>query len=465
MSWNDRFRQVFQSLLPALVLLCVVAADASAEERILFLQEKAAVPDQGSMHKAVDVQSAPTVTMLTIDQCIDITLRTNPSIIAALYSVDVSKEQVGQALSNYYPQVSALAAYNRVKPPLGTVVNNQLISTSYNEYTGTISLNQTIFDFGKTSSTVGISKYNLESSRMNLDTTENTTILSVKQAYYAVLQAKRNLGVAADVIKQYQLHLDQAEGFYKVGTNAKIDVITAKVNLSNAQLSLINADNTLKIAWVTLRNVMGVSNAPEFTIEDNLSFQKYNITLEDASVRAFENRPDLKSIISQVHAAEENISLQRTGYYPVLSGNASYTKDEIYLQPYTTSSSWDVEVALTIPLFNGFLTEHQVAGAKANLYLLKENEETVRQQIILDVRQSYLNLQAAEASISTAKLSADEATENLALANGRYVAGVGSTIEVSDAFATYVSAQAAYNAALYNYKIAEASIENAMGTR
>ena len=461
MNWYGSRRLVFQSLFLAFILLCIVAADALSEERIPSIQEKAAAPDQGPMSKAVNVQSAPTVT-LTVNQCIDITLRTNPNILAALYSVDVSKEQVGVALSNYYPQVSAEAAYTRTKPFPGTTLINQ---TAYNEYTGSVNLNQTILDFGKTSSSVGISKYNLESSRMNLNTTEDTTILSVKQAYYAVLQAKRNLAVAADVIKQYQLHLDQAEGFYKVGTNAKIDVITAKVNLSNAQLSLINADNTLKIAWVTLRNTMGVSNAPEFTIEDNLSFQKYAITLEDASARAFENRPDLKSIIAQVHAAEENISLQRTGYYPVLSGNASYSKDEIDLPPYTMSSSWDIGVALTIPLFNGFLTSHQVAAAKSNLYLLKENEEALRQQIILDVKQAYLNLQAAEASISAAKLSAEEATENLALANGRYTAGVGSTIEVSDAFATYVSAQAAYNAALYNYKIAQASIEKAMGAR
>jgi len=468
MSWNGRFRLVFQSLFLVFILLYIAAADASSEESIPPPQEKAAAQDQGSMEKTVEVQSAPTTTMLTVSQCIDIALRTNPNILAALYSVDVSKEQVGVARSNYYPQLSAQASADRIKPYAGTaiaIVNGQPVYGAYTQYAGSVVLNQTILDFGKTSSSVGISKYNLESSRMNLNATEDTTILSVKQAYYAVLQAKRNLDVAADVIKQYQLHLDQAQGFYKVGTNAKIDVITAEVNLSNAKLALINADNTLKISWVTLRNSMGVPDAPEFTIEDNLSFHKYDITLEDAATRAFENRPDLKSVISQVHAAEENISLQRTGYYPVLSGNASYTKEEIYLAPYTSGTTWDVGVALTIPLFNGFLTDHQVAGAKSNLYLLKANEETLRQQIILDVRQSYLNLLAAEASISAAKLSADESTENLALANGRYTAGVGSTIEVSDAFATYVSAEAAYNAALYNYKIAQASIENAMGAR
>ena len=106
-----------------------------------------------------------------------------------------------------------------------------------------------------------MAKYNLESVRSDLSTTENTTVLTVKQAYYGVLQARRNRDVAADVIRQFQLHLDQAKGFYDVGTKAKIDVIKAEVDLSNAKLSLINAENSLKIAWVNLNNAMGVPDA------------------------------------------------------------------------------------------------------------------------------------------------------------------------------------------------------------
>jgi outer membrane protein TolC len=111
------------------------------------------------------------------------------------------------------------------------------------------------------------------------------------------------------------------------------------------------------------------------------------------------------------------------------------------------------------------LTQQQTAEAKSNVYILKANEDTLRQQIVLDVRQAYLNLQAAEASISTAELAAAQSKENLDLANGRYTAGVGSPIEVSDAFATYVTAQASYTSALSNYKIAQATIEKSMGAR
>ncbi len=405
---------------------------------------------------------------LTLGQCLDIALKKNPTIVAAVNTVDVNRNRVGEARSAYYPQISATGSYDRSKTSPGSPTS-LAGGAAVDQVSGTATLNQNIYDFGRTSSQVDVQKYNLASSSSDLSTSQDVIILNVKQAYYGVLQTKRNRDVAADVLKQFQLHLDQAQGFYAVGTKAKIDVIKAEVDLSNAKLSLINAENALKIAWVTLNNTMGVPDATEYAIEDNLSFQPYAITLEDATAKAFENRPDLKSAVAKRQSAEANVSLQRSGYYPYLTGNANYTRSEVTpdIEPKTTTSanSWDVGVAITFPLFNGFLTSHQVAEAKSSLYVQKANEEVLRQQILLDVRQSYLNLQAAEASISTAELASKQAQENLDLANGRYAAGVGSPIEVSDAFATYVTAQATYTGALYSYKIAQANIEKAMGAR
>src|SRR5512143_141168 len=407
---------------------------------------------------------------LTLSRCIDIALMKNPNIVAAMNTVEITRNRVGEARSAYYPQLSATGAFSRINPVPGTVSAPFGVRHRFDQYSGSVNLNQNIYDFGKTSSSVDVSKYNFESSRSDLSTSQDTIILSVKQAYYGVLQAMRNRDVAADVIKQFQLHLEQAQGFYDVGTKARIDVIKAEVDLSNAKLSLINAENALKIARVTLNTAIGVPDPPEYTIEDNLSFQQYTITLEEVTTRAFENRPDLQSVIAKRQAAEANISLASSGHYPVLSGNASYLTGAQDIPPSTLvqgglDRGWQIGVALTIPLFSGFLTSHQVAEAKSNLYVLKANEESLRQQILLDVRQAYLNLQAAEASISTADLAVKQAKENLDLANGRYTAGVGSPIEVSDAFATYVTAQATYTGALYNYKIAQASIERAMGAR
>ena len=451
-------------LASVMFLMATGILEASAVEGTAPSENRPDSPAQSLQHEgAAAVQSAQTGTVLTLNQCIEIAMKKNPNIVASVNTVEVSRSRVGEARSNYYPQVSAQASYSRIYNPTTATGGVITGAPEYNLYTSSVTLNQNIIDFGRTSAQVDISKYNLESSSSDLNTTQDTIILNVKQAYYGVLQAKRNRDVAADVIKQFQLHLDQAKGFYDVGTKAKIDVIKAEVDLSNAQLSLINAENAFKIARVTLNNVMGTPDAPEYEIEDNLSFQRYTITLEEATSRAFESRPDLKSIVVKREAAETNIGLAQTGHYPVLSGNASYNWSARNTSE--IDHGWTAGVFLTVPLFSGFLTSHQVAEARSNLYILQANEESLRQQILLDVRQAYLNLQAAEASISTAELAAKQAKENLDLANGRYSAGVGSPIEVSDAFATYVAAQANHTSALANYRIAQANIEKAMGAR
>ncbi len=311
------------SALSILSLLLLTTPMRLSAAEATPIGEGAPVQGQANEKELTAAGTAKPDQLLTLNQCIETALNKNPTILASMYGVDVNRSRVGEARYNYYPQLSASAAYTRIDP-LSSQTSTFGSSAAYDQYTSSITLNQNILDFGKTSQQVDISKYNLESARSDLNTTQDTIILSVKQSYYGVLKAKRDRDVAADVLKQFQLHLDQAKGFYDVGTKARIDVIKAEVDLSNAKLSLINAENALNIAWVTLNNVMGTPDAPEYAIEDNLSFQHYAITLEEAKARAFENRPDLKSIISKRQAAEANISYARSGYYPVLSGFASY---------------------------------------------------------------------------------------------------------------------------------------------
>jgi len=106
-----------------------------------------------------------------------------------------------------------------------------------------------------------------------------------------------------------------------------------------------------------------------------------------------------------------------------------------------------------------------VEEARANLNVLSANEESLRQAVFLDVQQSYLNLKDAEERIPTAELIVRQAEENLELASGRYAAGVGNPIEVTDAQVSLSSAKTSYIQALYDYRVSQASLEKAMGAR
>jgi outer membrane protein len=399
---------------------------------------------------------------LNLERCIEIALKRQPAIIAAMSTANASQSKIGEAKANYYPQIDWTSSASRTSVGRRSSYGFETRSVIFNSYSTGVTLNQNIFDFGKTASQVKIQKLNYDSSLSDLENMSDQIILNVKQAYYGVLQAKRNRDVSADTVKQFQQHLDQAKAFYEVGTKPKFDVTKAEVDLSNAKLNLIKAENTLRIAVANLNNAMGVPDAPEYEVEDNLLFKKYEITFDDAVSKAYQNRPDLKSIIVKKQAAESSIELAKKDYYPVLTGTAGY---DYAGNTFPLQKGWNIGATFSFPVFNGFLTKYQVEEAKANLNVLKANEESLRQGVFLEVQQAYLNLKEAEDSIPTAELGVKQAEENFEIANGRYTAGVGNPIEVTDAEVLLLNAKLSYIQALYNYKVSQSSLEKAMGIR
>ena len=407
---------------------------------------------------------------LNLERCVGIALKMHPNIAAAVHNVNANVSRIGQSKANYYPQINWSSSYSRVSSAsgrsgssfssAGTTSSLSGESGSFDQYSTGFSLSQYIYDFGKTPSQVRIQNFNLDSSRSDLENVTEQVIFNVRQTYYGVLQAKRNRDISAETVKQFQQHLEQAKGFYTVGTKPKFDVTKAEVDLSNAKLNLIKSENALRLAVVNLNNAMGIPDAPEYILEDNLSFQKYNMTFEDALSKAYQSRPDLKAIVAKRQAAGSSMELAKTGYYPVLTGNAAYSWTG---EKFPLEHGWNVGAALSFPLFSGFLTKYQVEEAKANLNVLNANEESQRQTIFSDVQQAYLNLKDAEERIPTAELGVKQAEENFEIANGRYAAGVGNPIEVTDAEVLLSNAKLSYIQALYDYRIAQASLEKAMG--
>lgn len=450
MNGKENNRATLITVLAVSLLMHSAPAVRAAEET----QDKAGPREQkGAPNDAgAQVQKG---SMLTLGQCLEIALKKSPAILAASGAANASQSRVGQARSGYYPQVSASAGYSEASSAADPTNAKQ------NQYSGNVTLSQNIFDFGKTWNQVTIQQRNFDASREDLRDVTSRIVLNVKRAYYGLLQAGKNRDVFKETVAQFEQHLNQAKGFFELGVKSKFDVTKAEVDLSNAKLSLIRAENTFKIARVTLNNAMGMTEALEYAIEDTLSFQKNPITFEEARQKAYSNRPDLRSVAARREASEESISLARKGYTPTLSGNANYTRVGESYPP--EQSGWSAGVTLTFPLFNGFLTNHQVKEAKENLNIQKANEEALRQDILLDVQQAYLNLQAAEESVAVAELTVKQAEENFEIAKGRYEAGVGSPIEETDALVALSNAKTNYIAALSDYKIAEATLVKAMG--
>lgn len=399
-----------------------------------------------SISKAQDIKYGD---VITINKAISLAITNHPNIKTAEATVRVYESRLGQMKSDYYPTIN-----------LNTGITRYSSGRDDTNFTSSINLNQNIYDFGKRESKVKIEDFNIASSREDLHNVRQQVILSVKKAYLSSLQAKASLMVAKEVVKQNFNHLKKASGFYEAGLKAKYEVTKAEADLSTSKTNLLKADNAFKISLTTLKNTMSVPYAPDFEIEDVPIIKTVDMNIDNLIQKALTNRQDYISLKLKQKAQETRVELQRAGNYPSITGNMQYgvSGDK---SPF--DKNWSVSAMLSIPIFTGFNTKYQIEEALATLSSLKSQTDALMNQIILDVRQSYLNILEAGQRIESAKISLKYAEESLELANGRYSAGIGSPIEVSDALATYSSAKNSLINAEYDYNIAVAELKKAIG--
>ena len=398
---------------------------------------------------------------LSLERCIEIALAQHPSIMSSRYTVRAKESLLGQAKAPYYPKVDTQASFNRYVVEKNTL-DPWFPAGLHNENIGSATLSQTIYDFGKTPTDVKAKEFDVDSSRFDLEDVTTTVVSNLKTSYYGVLKTKRSRDVNLEIVEQYRQHLSQAKTLFEAGKKPKYDVTKAELDLSNARLDLITAENDLKVAWVRLYNAMGVNTADQFTINDNLSFEKYAVTLEDALDRAYQQRPDLRSLTAQKSSAEAAVDRAKRDYYPTISGNARYNFQG---SQYPLGQVWNAGVSMNMNIFEGMLTRNKIEESLAKTRSAEAQIEAKRLNILLDVKQSYLNLLKAKETISNTEVQIRQATENLELANLRYSAGLADPLEVTDATVGYSKAKLANISALYDYKTAQANIERAMGNR
>lgn len=410
----------------------------------------------------------PQAPPLTLQEAVDTALTQHPTLRVGQATIEAAQQRVKQQVAGYLPRGGYTYTYTRQQRAstsatggvqVGGTQQQRTNSQLFNFNSTNFNFSQLLFDFGRTLDSIRSASATVEASTADLETTRQTVIFNTKQAYYSALASQRLFQVADETVKQNQKHLEDAQARFDVGVAPRFDVTQAQVQLSNALLNQVTARNNVALGRETLRTAMGVSGPFLFTLVDNLALGALTLQDEFLVTQAYANRSELRSIQAQQQATSRQVSVLQKQYLPSITGNAQYNWTG---REYPLQQGWLWGVTLTFPLFDDILTSAEVGEAKANLRGLQAQEEDLRQQVTLEVRQSLLNVQQAEESIRVSEATVGQARENLTIAEGRYSAGVGNIIELTDAQVLLTSAQANHIQALTTYKTAIAQLEKAV---
>ena len=405
-----------------------------------------------------ETQSFPS--FLTLSKAVELSLLFHPSLRSAEANVQSSVASVTLARSAYFPMLSVTGSATRTD---GAFVFNPAIPPriqSYNNYTAALNLQQTIYDFGKTGGRVSGTEDLLQASTVDREGTRENVISNVETAYYGVLQVQRVVQVNVETLSQAEAHLVEARAGFSIGTRPQFDVTKSQVDVANANVNLITARNQLRIARLQLETAVGVHASNPYELADSLGVVPFSMSLDSARVIALSSRQDLLSARARVRGSESFVTAAVGQHLPTLSlsGTWNWSGFDFPLQ-----SRWNGGLTLSVPLFQGSAITAQVDQARANLESAEATLALAVQNATLDVEQNYLSLkEAAERIDATAKLI-EQANESLKLAEGRYRAGVGSAIEITDAQVTLANARLSNIRALYDYNTSLVGLKRAMG--
>lgn len=443
------------------------------------------------------VQSVEKNAVLNMKDCIELALQNSPKIKKARYNYGLSKGNLGIAKSGYFPTLGVGTGYNVSESR--TSRNN----TSSNIYSAEASINQLIWNFGKTNANIKMYNFDRIATLYDFEDIVLDTIFTVKTNYYGVLAAKATVDVNRANVQINERNYQRTKAYFDEGIKSKIDLVNAEVYLSDSKVTLVNSEKLYQNALVKLNNSMYIAFAPEYEIEntetfnfsnnyapvnlekidekkdlsnlpkevgnafltskvekinvlENYKFEPFPYTFEQAVNLAYKNRPDLKSFDATLNAVKEALKYTKREYLPEISASAGYGYRDKY-----NANSFNVGVNLSSSV-NIKGQKHKIDNAKIQVKMAENEIELAKQDIYFEVQDLYINMVQLEKQIPLLAVKVKQTLENFELADGRYAVGLGDYIELQDAKVNYNNAQVNYVQTVYNYNVARANLEKAI---
>lgn len=415
-------------------------------------------------------------THLSLVEALRLALQQNHQLKVAAFEVAVARAQLAQARAGTAIQANVQGGYTRIQegattsipvsgcgaPPCGVLT---IPAPSPDIYDARLVLQYPLYSGGRVEAQIAMGEANLKGAEATFERIKQQIIFTIRQAYYQLLLAQVGLDSANHSVTQAAENLRVARARVASGVSPKFDEVQADVALATARQGQVRARNGAAQATQGLAGLLNLPLETPLAPTDRFAIVVVETPLDQLITRALEIRPELVEVRARQAAAQAGVRLAESGarLNLGLSGAFDYSNTAGFVPGPQLSSAWSVTLAATLNVSDGGLAKDRIDEAKQRLEQLKAAEAQQRQAVELEVRQSYLNLQSAREELTGADALQAQAAEALRIANVRFAAGVGTSLEVLSAQSSSSQAEAAKAQAFFNYNVARASLVRAVG--
>ncbi len=390
-------------------------------------------------------------------------LQNHPQVRAGQYAALAGGETVREAKSAYFPMiygsVTGADARNGSRIAAGGL-NNPII---LDRLAGGVAGSQMLTDFGRTSDLVQSSSLRAQALQEDVVTDRADVLLRVDRAYFSALRAQAILRVAQETVKARQLVVDQVSALAASSLKSGLDVSFAKVNLGEAQLLLLQAQNDVAAAFASLSAALGQSEAPMYALSDEPLPPPPSPDSAGVVAQAMHERPDVAAERLASQSARKFADAERALWFPTISaiGAAGMTP---YRQIGLNSRYSAAGVNISVPLTNGNLFSARSSEAGFRALLEEQRLRDLENRVARDVRVALLETQTGFERLDVTSQILDQASQALELADARYSLGLSSIVELTQAQLNKTRAEIEQASARYDYQALVTALRYQMGT-
>jgi outer membrane protein len=414
---------------------------------------------------------------LSLADAVKLALERNFDVLIAQDDLDELKGKIKEVRSSAFPQVSLQGYGLRLRDP--SILNSSsfdevpkefrdaLVPRAANMFDFGLNVKQPIYNAGKVRTALTLAEETLGEKEAAREAVRHQVAFKVLQAFNDLLLAEANLELVRETQQQRLKHLEIARSRFSNGVATEIDVLRSEVNVANMEPELIRAENRIRLARAAFNNLIVVDLSAPTRIDGSLKYQPWPAgSLDEIQKQTNERRPELQAFRKQVQQARLTLSLAKAENKLSIDletqwGYAFREPKNIFNNDY---SRWNITFNFKLPIYDSGrkagLIIQSLARVRASEQRLAQLENNVR----LEVKQAYDDMQSSEKAIAAAQLSQAQAAKVLAMMQANYEFGAATTLDVVDSQTALALAKNSVIGATYEYEMAKARLRLASGS-
>lgn len=382
---------------------------------------------------------------LTIEKALELGLKNSMQLMISKSKIVEADAKVTEVGSQMLPNLSFSANYTKlsdIKPfevsipfaPAPIKIQDPVL----NNYSFKLSVQQPLFTGFKLSSLKSAAEYKLKSEQINLQKDINEEAMKIISSFWNLYKAQQLDSLINESITAIENHLTDTEEFLNNGLVTKNDVLKLEVELSEAKVKKVEAENGVRLARMVFNKTVGIELTNETEISTGeINTSTINFNYNELATEAVKQREEIQSLNYIIQAGGENITASRSGWFPTvfLYGNFYYNRPNQRILPLEDKfyDTWDAGIGVSWTLWDWGNRSSKTTQSEQQVFRAKKNLEQIEEGIKIEVYQNYLNLQSAYEKVELNELTVKSADENYKSTIEKYNQQIAGSTELIDA--------------------------------